>query len=496
MDEEEEEEEEDAGVFGFGRGGLDVGICVFRVGEAFFEPSTTREGDGAPGGHATHDFFNSAFDGLRIREHHNSAQLCRHSAAGGCAFSHDEFLARPPSRARSTRTSPRAGRSAPSSIGSAMASKIGKQQRRKRYAETGVVFTDAFRARVEALPGAAADARDATGTAAAVRLGDADAADALAGPAGAFKREMRRFVALGSTYAEIETVDAVIAALVDLARASDPEGGEEERGGGAGDDDRSASSRVVRDVAASETNRRRRESAAAAEPSPSEPSASAPAPVSPATSLPVFHDAARVFLGMLFLANSRPLHRHLVACIRRFPTQLSRAGAEAALLAECRAALKASARRHSSRPQPAAERLRPLAALASVDGCHPKTDAQRRVLRGVAVDAAAVVAEGAGPPPPRFFLLPSRNKTRRGAPFPGPFSSRALFRALPPLEGDEYSFTKAGITISSRNVWGYGARPSGRCCERVTLIRTERRSERERESFFSSSLVPLSRARA
>ena len=41
---EEEEEEEDAGVFGFGRGGLDVGICVFRVGEAFFEPSTTREG--------------------------------------------------------------------------------------------------------------------------------------------------------------------------------------------------------------------------------------------------------------------------------------------------------------------------------------------------------------------------------------------------------------------------------------------------------------------
>ena len=74
-----------------------------------------------------------------------------------------------------------------------MASKIGKQQRRKRYAETGVVFTDAFRARVEALPGAAADARDATGTAAAVRLGDADAADALAGPAGAFKREMRRF---------------------------------------------------------------------------------------------------------------------------------------------------------------------------------------------------------------------------------------------------------------------------------------------------------------
>ena len=377
-----------------------------------------------------------------------------------------------------------------------MASKIGKQQRRKRYAETGVVFTDAFRARVEALPGAAADARDASGTAAAVRLGDADAADALAGPAGAFKREMRRFVALGSTYAEIETVDAVIAALVDLARASDPEGGEEERGGGAGDDDRSASSsRVVRDVAASETNRRRRESAAAAEPSPSEPSASAPAPVSPAASLPVFHDAARVFLGMLFLANSRPLHRHLVACIRRFPTQLSRAGAEAALLAECRAALKASARRHSSRPQPAAERLRPLAALASVDGCHPKTDAQRRVLRASPSTPPPSSRKVRGPPP-RFFLLPLRNKTRRGAPFPGPFSSRALFRALPPLEGDEYSFTKAGITISSRNVWGYGARPSGRCCERVTLIRTERRRERERESFFSSSLFPLSRARA
>ena len=211
------------------------------------------------------------------------------------------------------------------------------------------------------------------------------------------------------------TVDAVIAALVDLARASDPEGGEEERGGGAGDDDRSASSRVVRDVAASETNRRRRESAAAAEPSPSEPSASAPAPVSPAASLPVFHDAARVFLGMLFLANSRPLHRHLVACIRRFPTQLSRAGAEAALLAECRAALKASARRHSSRAPPAAERLRPLAALASVDGCHPKTDAQRRVLRGVAVDAAAVVAEGAGPGPPAFFSSPfeKQNASRR-----------------------------------------------------------------------------------
>jgi len=402
---EEEEEEEDAGVFGFGRGGLDVGICVFRVGEAFFEPSTTREG-GQP---RRADTRRTIFLTQHLTVYAFESTTTLHSCAGtvqqaAAFFSMHEFL-RAPSRVRSTRTSPRAGRSAPSSIGSAMASKIGKQQRRKRYAETGVVFTDAFRARVEALPGAAADARDATGTAAAVRLGDADAADALAGPAGAFKREMRRFVALGSTYAEIETVDAVIAALVDLARASDPEGGEEERGGGAGDDDRSASSsRVVRDVAASETNRRRRESAAAAEPSPSEPSASAPAPVSPAASLPVFHDAARVFLGMLFLANSRPLHRHLVACIRRFPTQLSRAGAEAALLAECRAALKASARRHSSRPQPAAERLRPLAALASVDGCHPKTDAQRRVLRGVAVDAAAVVAEGAGPPPRVFFF--------------------------------------------------------------------------------------------
>ena len=42
-----------------------------------------------------------------------------------------------------------------------------------------------------------------------------------------------------------------------------------------------------------------------------------------------------------------------------------------------------------------AGRMRPLAALASVNGCQPQTGMEQRVLRRAAVPAAALVARGA-----------------------------------------------------------------------------------------------------
>ena len=188
----------------------------------------------------------------------------------------------------------------------------------------------------------------------------ADDAPTPTHPADAFKRAMRRFTTLGSTYAEMECLQELIDILVELA------GGP--RAGARAGDATSAEGRVRR---APETD------------AIDETRASAPSPE--------FAPAASVFLGMLFLSNSRPIHRHLITSARRFPPA-AREAAERALDEEVASALAAA---DDDDEASGAGRMRPLAALASVNGCQPQTGMEQRVLRRAAVPAAALVARGA-----------------------------------------------------------------------------------------------------
>ena len=193
----------------------------------------------------------------------------------------------------------------------------------------------------------------------------ADDSPAPAHPADAFKRAMRRFTTLGSTYAEMESLQELIDILVELAggaRAGT-------RAGDAGDAAKSAKKKVEVASAVAET----KTDDATRTPSPE------------------FAPAARVFLGMLFLANSRPIHRHLITSARRFPPA-AREAAERALDEEIASALSAA---DADEEASGAGRMRPLAALASVNGCQPQTGMEQRVLRRAAVPAAALVARGA-----------------------------------------------------------------------------------------------------
>ena len=113
----------------------------------------------------------------------------------------------------------------------------------------------------------------------------ADDAPTPTHPADAFKRAMRRFTTLGSTYAEMESLQELIDILVELA------GGP--RAGARAGDATSAEGRV----------RRAPETDAIDETRAKTPS-------------PEFAPAASVFLGMLFLSNSRPIHRHLITSPR------------------------------------------------------------------------------------------------------------------------------------------------------------------------------------
>ena len=116
-------------------------------------------------------------------------------------------------------------------------------------------------------------------------------------------------------------------------------------------------------------------------------------------------------MAIMFLPNSRPLHRHLITSVRRFPPD-ARVVAEAALNREVAAAIAgargggsgnnnnngkggAAAPQHH---QHGASKLRPMTTLASINGCQPQTGMEQRVLRRVAVPAAALIAEGEDAP--------------------------------------------------------------------------------------------------
>ena len=148
-----------------------------------------------------------------------------------------------------------------------MASRIGKQRKQKKYSEGGVVFTPAFIARI---PSAAA----AKGTDDA---SDDDASsDEFRAALATFWARLRGFTALGSAEAELDGVRDLVGALAALARACDRDGADDVP---IADDD-------VNDDAP-------------------------PAPPTGAREL-AFVAAARAFFGVMFLPNSRQLHRALI----------------------------------------------------------------------------------------------------------------------------------------------------------------------------------------
>ena len=255
-----------------------------------------------------------------------------------------------------------------------MASRIGKQRKQKKYSEGGVVFTPAFIARI---PSAAA----AKGTDDA---SDDATSDDFHAALAAFWARLRGFTALGSAEAELHGVHDLVGALAALARACDraPSSDDGARVPIADDDD------------------------------------APPAPATGEREL-AFVAAARAFFGVMFLPNSRQLHRALITSRKKLGTRGARL-AETALLAETSAAIdEALAELKGNRDgRPTATVMRPATALASVNMVQPQGWAERRVLRGVAVRAASLIAAGKRRRPTgRVFLrLPRVFPTRASPP--------------------------------------------------------------------------------
>ena len=147
------------------------------------------------------------------------------------------------------------------------------------------------------------------------------------------------------------------------------------------------------------------------------------APPAPATGERelAFVAAARAFFGVMFLPNSRQLHRALITSRKKLGTRGAQL-AESALLAETSAAIDdALAELMGERDalgRPTATVMRPATALASVNMVQPQGWAERRVLRGVAVRAASLIAAGKRRRPTGrvFLLLPRPFPTRASPP--------------------------------------------------------------------------------
>ena len=172
-----------------------------------------------------------------------------------------------------------------------MASRIGKQRKQKKYSEGGVVFTPAFTQRIIESAAAASD-------------GDCEAHDAeFAGALGAFWTTTRSFTTLGSAEAELDGVRGLVESLAALARACDAPGGIDVG------DDATAAARFDDDDDVP------------------------PAPARGAREL-AFVAAARAFFGLMFLPNSRQLHRALITSRKKLGSGRGAQLAELALLEE------------------------------------------------------------------------------------------------------------------------------------------------------------------
>ena len=240
--------------------------------------------------------------------------------------------------------------------------RVRSQQKRGRFDASGAVTSPAFRRKLEALP-------ERVGGASASSSRSSDSEDAAA----AFKARALAFAGLRSSADELGAVRGLIEALAALGA------GEREARRRAADD----ATRDAGDDASSTF------------------AATANGADQDATRVPIepaFGLCLDVLIDVLFLPNSRPLHRAIVAAPRAFPPR-ARIRAEKALVAELRR--RVAAARSEASPRSGAARLRVLGALFSVASCQPQTAVERRVVRAVAVDAAALIGEGAANETPR-----------------------------------------------------------------------------------------------
>lgn len=250
------------------------------------------------------------------------------------------------------------------------------QQKRGRFDASGTVTSPAFRRKLEALPNSSVGFSVAPESS-AIRRGDFEDA------AAAFKARALAFVSLRSTADEHRAMNGVLEALAALAT------GERETR-------RLFFSQNEKSPGDGEKNDRLKN----APPAVAANQDATREPIEPAYSL-----CLECVLDVLFMPNSRPLHRAIVTAPRAFPPRARNDAYKAlvgALGDRVAAAREPFFRKTASGDGHGAARLRVLGVVFSVASCQPQTAADRRVVRAVAVDAAALIGEGAAHR--RFFL--------------------------------------------------------------------------------------------
>jgi hypothetical protein len=305
------------------------------------------------------------------------------------------------------------------------------------------VTSPAFRKKLESLPD------DANASV----VGDASSPDEREDAAAAFKARALAFASLRSTAEEQTCLVGLIDALAALA----------------------AGERVVfapsrKDTSGDGFSRKKKHSAPRPKPNKKVDQDLTRDPIEPA-----FSRCLDAFVEILFLQNTRPLHRAIVSAPRAFPPSARRV-AERALSNALRAGIQ-TARSATSTERSGAARLRVLGVLFSVVSCQPQTAAERRVVRAVAVEAAALIGEGAERARLVFFffslrraslLLFSRGKvlpSRKGGTCrrvsPRAFSrvsERVSHERRLRFERDEFSFQKLELPSQART---FGAMEPG-----------------------------------
>ena len=295
------------------------------------------------------------------------------------------------------------------------------QQKRGRFDASGTVTSPAFRRKLEALPNSTVSGVSDAPESSATRRGDFEDA------AAAFKARALAFVSLRSTADEHGAMNGVLEALAALA----------------------AGERETRRLFFSEKSTGDGEKRAKNAPPPVAANQDATRePIEPAYSL-----CLDCVLDVLFLPNSRPLHRAIVTAPRAFPPR-ARSDAEKALVgalgdrvAAAREPLSSLEKKETASGHGhSAARLRVLGVVFSVASCQPQTAADRRVVRAVAVDAAALIGEGAA----AFFFF--SRETRRFSLRLSVASNakRTRHPKMRRLERDEFSFQKLELPSQAR----------------------------------------------
>ena len=297
------------------------------------------------------------------------------------------------------------------------------QQKRGRFDASGTVTSPAFRRKLEALPNSTVSGVSDAPESSATRRGDFEDA------AAAFKARALAFVSLRSTADEHGAMNGVLEALAALA----------------------AGERETRRLFFSEKSTGDGEKRAKNAPPPVAANQDATRePIEPAYSL-----CLDCVLDVLFLPNSRPLHRAIVTAPRAFPPR-ARSDAEKALVgalgdrvAAAREPLSSLEKKETASSHGhSAARLRVLGVVFSVASCQPQTAADRRVVRAVAVDAAALIGEGAAAFfSLRFFLSA---KVLSEVLSVASNAKRPRHPKMRRLERDEFSFQKLELPSQAR----------------------------------------------